>query len=549
MIDQLTETYTNYLQGSYDCPDRIVLNGYHRLGYTGGGFRHWWRRLYGTDENLDKAHLVRMAGRFSRRVKAYAEKHEIPVVYCQPEDRKHELAEQYIPQDQDFVGLFLVIISRASGLVWDVRQTDDGRIHSLTKHYRYINHLFFHIIDPEWGHVTIRISGHPPFRAMIILNGHEYVARQAQKVDIEFEQTSNCFTGTIEAADLAWLAETSCALHTKGQLRQVCERWVYTCLHFALPEEERIRSGFCYDYSLFQVEYSRNLIFRCPVQMEQVFNALIDRSRSLLDLKRIKTIFGRKRRPHWKGKPKRNRVSVERILERPAYNLTIFKIHFGPFTLKLYTKGEAVLRCEVTVHNTKTLNCKRSLESFPHIITELQAILVRFLNQLHCLDQSFVADDTLDSLGHPGRVGSARTAGIDLNKPRLRAVMQAVIGLASLPGGFTASQLAAKVRSLLGWSQDQYHPRHAAYDLKKLRGKQWVHKIERSRRYQTDTTSLKTMAALLTLRDKVIKPVLAGACKTKSKRKPQNQSDIDIQYGKVQTEMHQLLGMLGIVVQ
>ena len=32
MIDQLTEAYANYLQGSYDCPDRIVLNGYYRLG-------------------------------------------------------------------------------------------------------------------------------------------------------------------------------------------------------------------------------------------------------------------------------------------------------------------------------------------------------------------------------------------------------------------------------------------------------------------------------------------------------------------------------------
>ncbi len=31
-----------------------------------------------------------------------------------------------------------------------------------------------------WGHVTIKMSGHPPFGAQIILNGHEYVARQAE---------------------------------------------------------------------------------------------------------------------------------------------------------------------------------------------------------------------------------------------------------------------------------------------------------------------------------------------------------------------------------
>ena len=198
MIDQLTESYAELLYGSYDCPDRIVLNAYYQLGHTGGGFRHWWRRLHGTDDNLDKHHLVRLAGRFSRRLKAYAQKHDIPVLYSKPSERKHELAEQYIPEDPTFTGLFLVIISRASGLVWDVQHTSDGRIRKLSKQYGYINHFFFHIIDPEWGHLTIRMSGHPPFGAMIILNGHEYVARQARQAGIKFEQTSNCFTNIMD---------------------------------------------------------------------------------------------------------------------------------------------------------------------------------------------------------------------------------------------------------------------------------------------------------------------------------------------------------------
>jgi hypothetical protein len=383
---------------------------------------------------------------------------------------------------------------------------------------------------------------------MVILNGHEYVARQANQAGLEFEQSSNSFTDIMNPADLTRIAETWCALDTKGQLAQVCQRWVYNCLHFALPEEERIRSGFSYDYSLFQVEYSRNLLFGHPAQMEQVFNALIDRSRSLLDLKRIKTIFGRQRRPHYKGKAKAHRVSVERILERPAYDLTIFRIHFGPFTLKLYTKGEAILRCEVTVHNAKALSCKRDLDHFPQVIAQLQQILIRFLNQLHCLDQAFVADHTLDNLGQPGLVNATRMAGLDLNKPRLRAVLQAVIALAPLPTGFTASQLADQVRHLMGWTDSQYRPRQAAYDLKKLRGKQWVEKIGNSRRYQPLPVGLKIMAALFTLREKVVKPVLAGSTKPKSEPIPPNQTELDIQYRKVQTEMHQLLLMLGIAV-
>jgi DNA-binding transcriptional ArsR family regulator len=548
MVDQLTEAYADFLQGSYDCPDRIVLTAYHRVASSAGGFRYWWRRLYETDENLDKAHLIRLSGRFHRRVKAYAAKHDIPVLEGLLDERKHELAEQYKPDDPAFVGLFLIIISRASGVVWDVKQTSDGRTHSLTKHYRAINHIFFHVMDPQWGHVTIRISSHPPFAAMVILNGHEYLARQAHQAGRALELTSNCFTGIMSAADLTWLAETSGALPRKGQLEQVCQRWLYSCLHFALPETERLRSGFEYRYSLFQVEYSRNLLFRCPAQMEQIFEALIDRTRSRLDLRQIMTIFGRKRRPHFKGSPKGRRLRLERNLERPEYNLTIFRLHFGPLTLKLYIKGEAVLRAEVMLHNARAWSGPRRLDQFPDLIRQFHQILERFLNQLYALDQAFVADDTLDTLSQRGQVGSTPTAGLDLNQPRLRAVLQAVLALAVTPGGFNASQLAQKVRELLGWNESQYQPRHASYDLKKLRGKNWVHKIDHSRRYEPVTSGLKIMAALLTLREKVIKPVLASVTKPKSEPNPQPRTDLDLQYGKVQTEMRTLLLMLGVAV-
>ena len=37
----------------------------------------------------------------------------------------------------------------------------------------YVNHYSFHILDPDWGHLTIKISGHPSFAAQVMLNGHE----------------------------------------------------------------------------------------------------------------------------------------------------------------------------------------------------------------------------------------------------------------------------------------------------------------------------------------------------------------------------------------
>jgi hypothetical protein len=310
--------------------------------------------------------------------------------------------------------------------------------------------------------------------------------------------------------------------------------------------EEQKRTNFRYRYSTYQMEYSRNFLFRVGGQMEQLFNDIIDRVRARLDVKTIKTIFGAKRRPFRHQGHKRPRLEV--VVEKPAYNLTVFKLHFGKLTVKLYTKGEHVLRVEAIIHNTKALPYGRSLAKFPEIMHYLKDVLQRFLNILHCVDQAFIADDTLDNLHTASQVGKSRVGGIDLNKLRLRTVIEAVIALAAVPNGFTVSDLANNVREIMNVNSEQYTPRQAAYDLKKLRGKNFVRKLDRSRRYVVNLEGLRTLTALWLLREKTIKPVLAGAAKPKRGPKPKHQSPIDVLYQAIQLAMFNLFQMLGIAV-
>jgi hypothetical protein len=100
------------------------------------------------------------------------------------------------------------------------------------------------------------------------------------------------------------------------------------------------------------------------------------------------------------------------------------------------------------------------------------------MNALSCIDQCFIADRMLDELPTQSRVGTTKVGGIDLNKPRMRWVVEAVIALClSLsPQGFTASELARQVRMLSKQAAGHYDACRAAYDLKKLRGKKIVHR-------------------------------------------------------------------------
>ncbi len=195
MADDFCARYGDLLTGSYDCVDRIVLNASFPLGHNPGGFWVWWRHLHGgSDDELGNTHLMRFAGRFARRVKAWAAANGVPVIYCKAGERKHQIAEEHLAAHPPAgPGVFLVLAAKAPAGVWEVRRSESsGVIGNIAKKAAYVNHYSFHILDPDWGHVTIKMSGHPPFPAQVILNGHEYVAATAAAAGIGFIKEGNC---------------------------------------------------------------------------------------------------------------------------------------------------------------------------------------------------------------------------------------------------------------------------------------------------------------------------------------------------------------------
>jgi hypothetical protein len=545
MPDEFCSYYQEYLDGTYDCVDRIVLNCYFYLAQSPGGFRTWWRQLMGSDDTLDNTHLMRFAGRFSRRIHAYAKKQGIPLIHSQRGEKKHELAEQHIPKDPSFRGIFCIIAGVAPMPVFQIHRSQKGITNIKTK-TSYVNHYSFHIMDPEWGHLTIKLCPHPPFNAQVILNGHEYVAHEAQKNKVSFTKEGNCFTEISDATGLAKIADTMRASSSVGRLVRACERWIYGCLCFALESGEQQKSGFIYSYSVYQSEYSRNLLFTRGRYLDQVFHSVIDRTRAPLNLKMVKTIFGSKHRPLFQWKKGRTSPRCEAVVEKPVYDLTIFKVHFGKLTIKMYSKGEGVLRIEVIVHNTKQLHCRKRIDQFPQIIALLKGILERFLKVLRGVDVSFVDNGRLDTWPLASKVGQTRVGGIDVNQARMRAVMEGVVGCSVNPRGFTASDLAGRVKQILGNSLTDYHARQASYDLKKLRGKDLVQRIKRSRYYEASPEGLRAMAGFIVLREKVLIPLLATAGNRKPGRKPTNRSPIDIHYENIQSEMQNIFEIIGI---
>src|ERR1700741_3058844 len=118
--------------------------------------------------------------------------------------------------------------------------------------------------------------------------------------------------------------------------------------------------------------------------------------------------------------------------------------------------------------------------------------------------------------------------------------------LQELADSLTPRDRAARVRALGQQTLTQYGPTRAAYDLKKFRGQQIVQRIGATRRYEAGPAGLKAITALVVLRDKAIKPLLAAAQNLKPSRGAHNPTPLDAHYHGLRQAMRGVFHELGI---
>jgi hypothetical protein len=140
------------------------------------------------------------------------------------------------------------------------------------------------------------------------------------------------------------------------------------------------------------------------------------------------------------------------------------------------------------------------------------------MERIHCVDVSYISAAAVERWHLPTQTDTCRIAGIELNNQRIRAVMEGLIALSVRPTLITTPLLADMVRRILKCDVQTYTVRQAAYDLKKFRAKSII--ISKTKRsYLVTPNGLRSMVAYLTLRDKVMLPVLRHLNSRKT-RKP-----------------------------
>ncbi len=216
-----------------------------------------------------------MAGRFSRRVRGWAKADGVPVIDCKAGERKHLIAEEYLRRTRVGPGVFLVLVARAPATVWEVQRSKRGVICNLAKKKAFVNHYSFHIMDPSLGARDDQDVGPSALRRPGDLERPRVRRLLRPAAGIAFAKEGNCFTAVADPAGLAQVADTLSQPETIGRLaRSATGGSTRACLCFGLDlADQRAVPVPLQLLPVYQVEYSRNLLFRSGAQMDEVFDA------------------------------------------------------------------------------------------------------------------------------------------------------------------------------------------------------------------------------------------------------------------------------------
>ena len=205
-------------------------------------------------------------------------------------------------------------------------------------------HYYFYFLDEDLGLVFVRVPTWCPFRLQIYFNGHEWLASQLRRQGIAYQLLDNAF---LEIAD--W-----------HRAQRLADSWSMKELHTKLDAFARrycpiiVSLGLTYHWSLDQVEYSTDLVFRDRKDLQPLYETLTRTAIHTVKPENIATFLGRKLSPLYNGEMgSRFQTRIEG---------TRIKHLMGPVSLKMYDKFGQVLRLETTVNDVSFFQHYRQVE-------------------------------------------------------------------------------------------------------------------------------------------------------------------------------------------
>ena len=307
-MHRLLQLLGRFVQFSYACWDRIVLRGYYPSLQRPANIVHLFRDV-GGEARITPAVLARRTASYRAWLESYAEQQGIPILTAPKGARKEEFVGPYYRAFKGEKGVVVILKSMEQSstfISYEPRHAppsgDDYRI--INRATKRFFHYYFYILDPVMGPMSLCVASYLPFTVSCFLNGHSFVAQELRRAGVRFQMDDNAI---VRCADPDQLSAAAERLDEKI-LRQRAGYWTSRLTPRFSPRE-RAACGLDYQWSVAQIEFARDVIFRRRARLHELFQRAVEIGVALGGATQTRHIFGRRINCRYQGK-------LETILER-----------------------------------------------------------------------------------------------------------------------------------------------------------------------------------------------------------------------------------------
>jgi hypothetical protein len=503
-LQLLSERRSDRIAGVLSCYDRMLIQGTlpglcYAEGMTGYLYGHrvrifdyprWAQPLReALRENAER--LAAENGleiEFIRRAKSFRK-----------EDKIHQVLQQR-GEHPGLVWIFSTLEPCSTYRPWHDKTTgktylrpDDGKC----------LHYYFYFIDEELGLCYVRVPTWCPFRLQIYLNGHHRLACRLKRKQIGHTRLDNAFLQIEDLERSQKIADDWPVEKLQRKLDEWAERYCPVIRQFEVR----------YHWSLEQVEFSTDLLFRRPEDLQAIYGPLTRTAIHTVKPDNVATFLGRKLSPLYQGEIG-NRFNIRIEGTRIKHTL-------GPVAIKMYDKFGLILRIETTVNDvsffphyrtveqrdgrtvTQWARMKKSIYSLPALREALQAANRRYLEFLSTLDDPSAGIDRLQKVSEPVRENERSYAGLNFFSAADQSLIETLARGEFNLRGFQNKSLRAHLRENTSGQVSRL--------LKRLRLHGLVKKVGHTYRYYLTSLGRHIIATGLKLKNLVLIPQLAIA--------------------------------------
>ena len=533
-MNSFYEHHKDSIRFHYRCFDRILLNGLIQPFQEPRrviGFFDTYRQLYPVSRQV----LGGIADRFQQWLKAWSEKHKVPVLEA-PQGRRDEFVEPYAKPDEPVVVLKAREPARIMIAIGDKAV---NRWH-LQFARRWVVQYNFYVNDRRWGRMFIRICPYLPFSARVYLNQHHWLANRMREEGIDFRQCANAFVKCAKPDRLQELADQL----TPHDLVACGQKWLARFTPF-FTAAEREHAGCQHRLFFAQVEFCDNLVFHRRAALDKLGERLLDANRTIGQPNKITTIFGRKITKLHRGK-------LQTEIEDLHLPSPVIRSHYRNGSIKQYVRDHLILRTEPATNDVTDYGAKKAVTNLPDLRSRLSAIADNYLSVQQDILETFVDRGQLRKLAQPTITPTGkRIPGLKLDNPRQLALMHALVRFTHVAAAnsFSTAELHPMVVDALGTAGDRYTLASLRYDLSKLRAKRLVEKLPGSRRYRLLPDGYSICLVFLKLFERIYAPLTAGLLspvKGDASLHSQHRSQLDRLYQRVVDDLDKLMQAVGL---